>query len=310
MRTTPAASEVFRVPATGRTLLIVCLVLGIAVSVETRGAPWELRIDIPGALSQFVTDMSSNRQSVVGSYRTEQDFFWFLWRAGELTTLPFEGRNTFLSGVNARGDVIGSTFLPSTGTTMAFVRRHDGTITPISCPTTTPISPTAINNAGTVVGTWENLNETFSGFRWRNGRCQLLPIDRFVFPADISESGIIVGTASSRGGRDEFEPAYGFILKGDKVVTVQHPEAPFSNGGVTVLTNVAANGLALGWSSPSVDRMLQGDRRWFVHRDGVFQSIAVPVLLREFNPLSISPSGVITYEDTDSVIRALRLTHF
>jgi hypothetical protein len=89
---------------------------------------------------------------------------------------------------------------------------------------------------------------------------------------------------------------------------VEHPEARFADGGVTALTDVASNGLALGWSSPTVGSALQGDLRWFVYRDGVFQSFAAPVLPREFNPLSISPSGVITYEDTDDVVRTLRVT--
>jgi hypothetical protein len=299
-----AAADAVRVSRT-TCALVVSLVLGIGLNVETLGAPWELRIDIPGATSQTVSGISSNGQNVVGSYTTQQGFFWFLWRSGQFTTLPFT--QAFISNVNARGDVIGVAFFPETQTSRAFLHRTDGTTTPISCPTPTRISPLAINNAGTVVGWWENLDETISGFRWRNGRCELLPIDRFVLPADISESGIIVGTASTRGGIDEFEPSYGFILKGDEIVTVEHPEAAFSNGGVTALTDVAPNGLVLGWSSPSVPRMLQGDLRWFVYRDGVFQPIAIPRIPREFEPLSISASGVITYRDTDNVIRAFRV---
>jgi hypothetical protein len=123
-------------------------------------------------------------------------------------------------------------------------------------------------------------------------------------PGDIAESGIIVGGGA--GARDEFEPFYSFIMKGDEVVTVEHPEARFADGGVTALTRVASNGLAVGWSSPSVASAVQGDVRWFVYRDGVFDSIAAPVLAREFSPLSISPSGVITYEDTDDVVRTFR----
>lgn len=304
-----ASSHIAGVSTIIRALLILSLVLGTGLSVETLGAPWELRIDIPGATSQGVRGLSSNRKYAVGLYFTQQGHFNFVWRAGELTTVSLPGADTSLRGVNASGDVIGSAFFRDTGGTVAFLRRQNGTITPISCPTTSPISPVAINNAGTVVGHWENLDETISGFRWRNGRCELLPIqDRIVSPADISESGIIVGTASTRGGRDEFEPAYGFILKGDEVVTVEHPEAPFANGGVTALTDVAPNGLVLGWSSPSVNRMLQGDLRWFVYRDGAFQAIDVPVLPREFNPLTISSSGVITYQDTDGVLRAVRVT--
>ena len=303
-----SASDAVRIPKATRALLILSLVLGIGLSVETLGAPWELRIDIPGAISHFVRDISSNRQYAVGGYFSPQGSSNFFWRAGELTTISIAGALVSLASVNASGDVIGGAFFPETGASMAFLRRHDGTITPISCPTSTPVSPAAINNARTVVGLWENLDETFSGFRWRNGRCERLPIpDRIVSPADISESGIIVGTASNRGGADEFEPAYGFILKGDEVVTVEHPEARFSNGGVTVLTNVAPNGLVLGWSSPSIDRMVQGDLRWFVYRDGVFQPVAIPGIPREFNPLSISSSGDITYEDTGGVIRAFRV---
>jgi probable HAF family extracellular repeat protein len=301
------SAGVIRVSRTVRALLIVSLLPGVGLSVETLGAPWELRIDIPGATFQLVRDISSNGQYAIGFYSTQQSFSNFLWHRGEVSTISLPGAQTTPIAVNARGDVTGLAFYPDTGTFLPFVRGQDGTVTVISCPAPTVIVPAAINNAGTVVGSWENLDETRSAFRWRNGRCEVLPVRAGrVAAADIAENGLIVGSAGA--GENEFGPGYGFMVKGDEVITVEHPEAPSALGGLTIFSAVAPNGLVVGWSSPTVTDALHGDLRWFVYRDGVFQSIDVPRVAREFEPLSISPAGVITYEDTDDVIRALEVT--
>lgn len=316
MPRTFAASDAVRISKATRALLIVSLVLAIGLSVETLGAPWELRIDIPGATSVGVRDISSNRQYAVGFYSTPQGSSNFLWRAGEVTTISIPGAFTQLTGVNASGDLTGqAVFLTGGSEPMTFLRSRDGTITFISCPNS-PVSvvwSTAINNTRTVVGFWGFRREEGGrvGFRWRSGRCEQLPLrDIAVMPADISENGIIVGTAASDG--DEFAHRYGFMIHGAHVVTVEHPEALVANGGFTSLTTVAPNGLAVGWMSPNEGSLL--NIQWFLYRDGMFDSLAVPRPGFRFNPLSISSSGVITYGDTDGVIRAFRvpstLTHF
>src|SRR5215208_3732447 len=76
-----------------------------------------------------------------------------------------------------------------------------------------------------------------------------------------SPKRIIVGIAGSRG---ELEPFYAFLIRGDEVIVVEHPEAPFGNGGVTALSAVAPNGLALGSWSSDVAGVIHGNMHWFL----------------------------------------------
>jgi hypothetical protein len=252
---------------TGRAFLIGSLVFGLSLTAVT--AATQLTVSIPGA---FV-------------------------RLGE---------------ANASGDVIGLAVFLDTGIAMPFLARRNGTITPVSCPQMSTFSQlrlTGLNNSRTVIGFWGFRPEEGgrTGFRWRNGHCEQLPIyETVVIPTDISENGIIVGVASPLV--QEADPFYGFMLQGDQVVIVEHPDAPFAAGGFTQLSAVAANGLAVGWASPDQDSFFRGDQRWFVYRDGAFESIAVPVAPRDFRPFSISPSGVVSYVAADGIVRSFRVT--
>jgi hypothetical protein len=150
MRLVYAASHVILSSRTLCALAIASVVLGTAT--ETAGAPWEARIEIPGANFLSVQDVSSNHRFAVGSYCGPGPCSNFFWDRGHLTTISIPGaQQTFLTGVNAAGDIVGHTWTPN-ASELAFLRGHDGTITPISCPFATVVRPTAINDAGTVVG--------------------------------------------------------------------------------------------------------------------------------------------------------------
>ena len=304
MRLIPAVSNELRTAGTLRATAAASLVL--ALSVQIVGAPLELRIDIPGATHLTVTDISANRRFAIGQSCGQSGCTNFLWQTGELTTVEMPGaQDVHLQGVNNAGDVVGFAWSPDTGE-RAFLRRLQGTITPIACPFAMTVRPSAINNGRTVVGSWFGPGEMTGAFRWRNGRCEQLPInDGFIFPADIAENGIVVGIAGLTG---ELTPFYAFMIRGDELTVVVHPDAPFDNGGLTQLAAVAPNGLALGATSPDLESLLgKNDLRWFVYRDGQFEAIDVPGPPRDFRPLSISSSGVITYQDSDNVIRTLRV---
>jgi hypothetical protein len=300
MRTAPAMFALLR-----RVLAIATFIL--SMGIETVGAPRVFRIDIPGSTYQFVKDISSNRRFVIGSHCRPGDCSNFLWHRGELTTISIPGEEeTYLEGINGTGDIVGHTWSPD-APPFNFLRRHSGRMTPITCSFATWIRPYAVNNGRTVVGSSYSPDGMAGGFRWRNGRCEQLPIalyDGHIFPAAISTNGIIVGSATT----GEVEPVYGFMIERDEVIIVEHPQALFRNGGVTVLSAVAPNGLVLGSWSPDVGSSIRGNIGWFLYRDGVFESVDVPGPPQELRPLEISSSGVITYADSDTVIRTLRLT--
>ena len=291
----PGSAAVFdREPfsKTTRALLMVSLVFGLSLTADTAAAPGDVRGDISAATQQPVRDSPR--------------------RAAEGTSVSIPGAFVRLGESNASGDVIGLAVFLDTGISMPFLAQRNGTITPISCPTTPTLSQitlTGLNNSRTVVGFWGFRPEEGgrTGFRWRNGQCEELPIqDTVVVPTDISENGIIVGVASPL--TQEADPFYGFMLKDEQVIIVEHPDATLAAGGFTRLSAVAPNGLAVGWASPNQESFFQGDQRWFVYRDGVFESFAVPVAPRDFRPFAISPSGVVSYVDTDGVVRSFRVT--
>ena len=299
-----AGSPSTRASASRRAFATASLVLGLAIG--TAGAAWQIRIDIPGADFTFLSDITSNRRFVVGSYCVPGRCANFLWDRGAVTTISIPGaQDTYLNGVNNAGDIVGFTWSPDMPE-LPFVRRQNGTITPITCPFATALRPSAINDGGTVVGSWYPTgDDTSDGFRWRNGRCERLPItDGYVFPTDISANEIIVGIAGTTG---EVEPFYGFIVQRDEAIAVEHPNAPFALGGVTALNAVAPNGLVLGWWSPDVGGVIHGVIEWFVYREGTFEPVDMPGDLRELRQLSITSSGLITYAGSDGVIRTMRV---
>ena len=268
---------------------------------------WELRIEIPGATYVYVQDVSSNRRFAVGSSCGPATCSNFLWDRGDVTTISIPGaQGTYLTGVNAGGDIVGHTWSPDAGE-FAFLRGHDGTMMPISCPFATVVRPAAINNAGTVVGVaYTGEEDSSDGFRWQAGQCERLPIsDGYIFPADISSNGLIVGTA---GSTHELTPFYAFLIRRDEMISVEHPDAPFGAGGITVLSAVAPNGLALRWWSPDIAGVIHGNINWFVFRDGVFESVDPPGDPSDLTQLSISSSGLITYAESDGLVRSMRVT--
>lgn len=293
----PGRSDSLRALATAAVVL---------VAIGTVEAAWPAHINIPGADFIFLSDISSNWRFVVGSYCMPGRCSNFLWDRGEFTTISIPGaQETYLSGVNNAGEVVGFAWSPDTGE-LAFMRRANGTVIPVTCPFATSVRPSVINEGGTVVGSsYAAGEETSDGFRWRNGHCERLPItDGHVVPTDVSANGLIVGIAGATG---ELEPFYGFIVQRDEVIAIEHPDAPFAQGGVTALSAVAPNGLVLGWWSADVGGVIHGVIEWFVYRDGLFEPVAMPGDPRDLRQLSISSSGLITYATGDGVIRTMRV---
>jgi hypothetical protein len=103
MASVHAASDVVHPSRALRALAIALVMLGVAT--ETAGAPWELRIEIPGATFVAVRDVSSNRRFAVGSYCGPGSCSNFFWDRGHLTTISVPGvQETYLTGVNGQRD--------------------------------------------------------------------------------------------------------------------------------------------------------------------------------------------------------------
>ena len=108
-------------PDSLRALAMATLVLIVALG--TVEAARQAHINIPGADLIFPSDISSNRRFVVGSYCMPGRCSNFLWDRGGLTTISIPGaQDTYLSGVNNAGEVVGFAWSPDTGE-LAFMRR-------------------------------------------------------------------------------------------------------------------------------------------------------------------------------------------
>lgn len=122
------------------------------VAIGTVEAAWQAHINIPGADFVFPSDVSSNRRFVVGSFCMPGRCSNFLGDRGGLTTISIPGaQDTYLSGVNNAGEVVGFAWSPDAGE-LGFTRRANGTVIPVTCPFATSVRPSVINEGGTVVG--------------------------------------------------------------------------------------------------------------------------------------------------------------
>jgi len=130
----------------------------------------------------------------------------FLWENGTVTYLPSLGAWARTADINARGQVIGVSQLPSSTTSHA-VLWEDGQIADLGVLPGDSLSSAAfITQSGLVVGM--SLNDVYAGghpFRWQRG--VLLPLSPsyqtdslFVSLAGVNEGGTVAGIR--RGGRE------------------------------------------------------------------------------------------------------------
>jgi hypothetical protein len=97
--------------------------------------------------------------------------------------------STYALGINSSNVVVGQYF-DSTGNSHGFSRDASGTITEVAYPGALQTDCTGINDAGEIVGWYENANKEYYGFTDINGTFQT---NDFVFSSGVSSTGSYVG---------------------------------------------------------------------------------------------------------------------
>src|SRR5215470_1674190 len=120
----------------------------------------------PGAISTSANGINNNNV-IVGSFVDSASFqHGYLFRNGKYTRVDFPGATTTeVLGINDYGDLVGVYQVPGPLNFHGFL-RHNGEFHKIDAPAATfGTTAAAINNAGTIVGTYDNAH----GFIYRDG---------------------------------------------------------------------------------------------------------------------------------------------
>lgn len=162
----------------------------VTVNTDGTGYVWQNgTFSPPGGLSNNNTTFAINES---GHAAWTQDLRAVYWDGEQTTTLPnLESGSTFAADLNDSNVVVGSSYRPSILRYRAFlwdgVTQHDlGSFT-----LNGGSSAEAINNAGVVAGTANDLPARWEAGVWT--ALPLLPGGGYGGTADINESGVIVG---------------------------------------------------------------------------------------------------------------------
>jgi uncharacterized membrane protein len=154
-------------------------------------------IDVPGALLTFPIEIN-DRGQIVGEYRSaDRGIHGFLLDNGQFSTIdhgPTSGRHalSFASGINDRSDIVGTFFDPRTF--RGFLDNKNGS-QQFDIPGQGDTEPGAINNAGDIVGTYDDINFITHGFLRTRGNFQTVdfPASTTTFVFGINSQQQIVG---------------------------------------------------------------------------------------------------------------------
>jgi probable HAF family extracellular repeat protein len=130
-------------------------------------------ISVPGAMSVSARFFNDAGQ-VAGEYRGSNFWFYgFFWENGVATTITLGGFRTTVYGMNAAGQVIGSSALPGTSLERAFVWQNGQITQLISLPgaqTGQSSRATSINDGGAIMGTSAAPTGSGALALWQDGR--------------------------------------------------------------------------------------------------------------------------------------------
>ncbi len=142
----------------------------------------------------------NDRGEVAGYFRTQQNTFGSFIRepGGAITTFDVHGASTYVTGIDAAGDVVG-TYPEYLGPqSHSFLRTADGTVTLIDPPGAVYVQAYGINAAGAVVGDYSKHNFQYSrGFiRWPDGSFTTfeVPGAQSTVGVSINSSGVVTGS--------------------------------------------------------------------------------------------------------------------
>lgn len=170
---------------------------------------------------------------------------------------------TALIAINDHGDIVGNSFTTTGGFVHAFVLKS-GVYQIIDIPGATVINPAAINNRGTVVGSYTDGTGTF-GFLFKANVVQKLANPA----AGINDQGEIVGNLSSGGA---------YLLKDGVITPITGP-----GGAAATVSAINNSGSILGRSTDA-----------FVLSHGVYTSIHFPASAYFTDVNGLNNNGQIT----------------
>lgn len=155
------------------------------------------QIDYPGAVSTKCYGINTNGD-IVGTYSINNVDYGFILSGGIYTTVayPGTGKNTYLTGINDTGQVVGSTYTSSSG--FGFVYDIETQIfTNIRIPGADVTYQLAINNAGIIAGDADLLG--FERDESGHKRTIAVPGASATQPQGITASGVVVGYFTQQG---------------------------------------------------------------------------------------------------------------
>jgi probable HAF family extracellular repeat protein len=163
-------------------------------------------ISVPGAMSvgrRFLNDAGQ----VAGEYRGSNFWFYgFFWENGVATTISLGGFRTTVYGINAAGQVIGSSALPGSSVEHAFVWQNGQITQLISFSGAEPnqfSAATSINDAGVIMGRSPTPLAIDALVLWQDGKIWKLTdcVPAYQHPDPVASAYFGIGNSYDITGR-------------------------------------------------------------------------------------------------------------
>ena len=244
------------------------------------------RINNAGVMTGFYTDASNAAHGFVRD------------AAGAITTFDAPGASetsnsgTSPVGINANSIVTG-TYYDKFGNSHAFVRAVDGTITSFDVRTAYQTEVTGINDAGEIVGYWDDTSFTAHGFvRSAGGR-----IKSFEVPQSLgARTSAINGNGDVTGYYwDQMGVTHGYIRRHNGQFTTFDTAQDF----VIEPKAINAGGTVAGFNGANVTGPFQGFVRT---RNGKVKTISRPrasVFVADINTSGVVAGSFVTSKQVD-----------
>lgn len=186
---------------TGRSLAILA---SFFLSTTLYAAPGYRLVPLDDGKSGTMVFGLNNHGVVVGMRNTGTGTHAFRWRAGRFTdlhdTIDPSVTYTQATGINDRGDIVGDKW---NGTEFESWKLHDGTVTAVTVPGGSQVTPFDINNRGQI--TLDAIVDGRDGFYFFDGT-SVQPLDgpdgshASLFPRGLNNRGVVGGYDINRGG--------------------------------------------------------------------------------------------------------------
>jgi uncharacterized membrane protein len=287
----------------------VPLLAAVACALPAQSQPAIVPFDPPGSVSTIVGGISPEGM-ITGGYTDiyTNNHAFLRTPDGQFTTFDAPGASTNISpsgvSINSAGVITGNYlryggvadfgFGPEAYYLFAgFLRLADGTISNIDPPNSYESGPSAINDQGTIVGSYgaaadgsnhfyeRAANGTFTEFNPEPGR---------IFPGSIAinPEGTVTGSYY-----DTNFISHSFLRTAQGLTLFDHPNAAFGTGA----TSISPNGAIAGYYYADTNYIAHGFVR---NQNGQFTTFDVQGSIGTY-PIGIAPNGTIAggYNDAN-----------